>query len=242
MSKAPVAMTLLELNSLLLKAKEHRDERAYVMFLLGAMHGLRISELINLRRQNFSQASGEIYLTVQRLKGSKKTVQRLLPSPEPLFNEVEAVRGYLSELRGDHLFTNERGERLTRWGGTFLMERYGTWAGIPRHKRFCHALKHTCGILLRKSGASLEVIQETLGHARLDSTAMYLRTTAEDVDEARAKAFIRAETAVQIGQRRRPSGSSVYPKTTPTVSYDGQMYPKMQFWERLRQTEGTLRR
>jgi site-specific recombinase XerD len=60
------------------------------------------------------------------------------------------------------------------------------------HKRFPHALKHTCGIQMRRSGATLETIQNALGHKRLDSTAMYLRVTQDEVDDARSKAFAAA--------------------------------------------------
>src|SRR6185312_7737982 len=73
-----------------------------------------------------------------------------------------------------------------------LVEQYARWAGIPEHKRFPHALKHTCGIQMRRSGASLETIQNALGHKRLDWTAMYLRVTQDEVDDARAKAFTTA--------------------------------------------------
>jgi len=45
---------------------------------------------------------------------------------------------------------------------------------------------------MRRSGASLETIQNALGHKRLDWTAMYLRVTQDEVDDARAKAFTTA--------------------------------------------------
>ncbi len=96
-------------------------------------------------------------------------------------------------LRGrqqnDYVFTNSQGKPFTRWGVNYLIEQYAGWAGIAEHKRFPHALKHTCGIRMRKSGATLEQIQSALGHKRLDSTAMYLRVTQDEVDEARSKAF-----------------------------------------------------
>jgi site-specific recombinase XerD len=92
----------------------------------------------------------------------------------------------------DFVFTNAHGEPLTRWGVNYLVEQYGRWAGIPDHKRFPHALKHTCGIQMRKSGATLETIQNALGHKRLDSTAMYLRVTQDEVDDDRTKAFAAA--------------------------------------------------
>jgi site-specific recombinase XerD len=89
----------------------------------------------------------------------------------------------------DYVFTNSHGQPLTRWGADYQMKRYARWTGVPQHKRHCHVLKHTAGVLMRKSGATLEQIQARLGHKRLDSTAQHLRVTQDEVDEAAARAF-----------------------------------------------------
>lgn len=189
MSMKPiVAFTPEELRAFLTKTKEH-DERAYVMFLLMVCHGLRVSEVIALRRRDFSSEDAP-YLTVQRLKGSLKTTQKLLSSNDSLFDEMTAVTHYITKLKPkDFLFTNERGEPLTRFGVNFLVTRYGTWAGLPKVKLHPHSLKHSCGVQMRKSGANLELIQNRLGHKKLDSTAMYLRVTEDEVEAAAEKAF-----------------------------------------------------
>jgi integrase/recombinase XerD len=191
-NKVPVALTSHELRMLLSKAKDH-DNRAFVLFLVAASHGFRVSEVINLKRRNFTESASGSYLTIQRLKGSLKTSQRLLSNADPLFDEQTVVTGYIRDLKADeYLFTNEKGKKLTRWGVTYLMQQYCRWAGIPEHKCHVHVLKHTCGVLLRQTGAKLEVIQQALGHKRLDSTAQYLRVTPEEADEARTAAFASA--------------------------------------------------
>ena len=140
-------------------------------------------------------------LTVKRLKGSNETTQRLLSSADSLFNEAALMTNWLRGRQpNEYVFTNSQGKPFTRWGVSFLIEQYAGWAGIAEHKRFPHALKHTCGIHMRKSGATLEQIQNALGHKRLDSTAMYLRVTQDEVDEARANAF-----ASQAGAAHRRS-------------------------------------
>jgi len=190
-NKPVVALTQQELRALLLKAQEH-DHRVFLMFLVTVLHALRVSELINLRVKDFSFNGTNWYLTVQRLKGSNKTTQKLI-SPDPLFDEARLLSEWLQGRKpNEYVFTNANCEPLTRWGVNYLVEQYGRWAGVPEHKRFPHALKHTCGIQMRKTGAKLEEIQDVLGHKRLDSTAMYLRVTQDEVDDARAKAFATA--------------------------------------------------
>jgi len=71
MTKAPVALVGGELRQLLEAARKH-SLRNHLMWVLGATHGLRVSEIITLKRKNFSVTSNEVlYLTVQRLKGSR---------------------------------------------------------------------------------------------------------------------------------------------------------------------------
>lgn len=188
MNKPVIALTEGELRALLEKAREH-DWRTYLMFLVTVLHGLRVSELINLRIKDFSFNGSDWYLTVQRLKGSNKTTQKLI-NPDPLFDEARLLSEWLKGMKpNQYVFTNAQNEPLTRWGVNYLVEQYGRWAGIPEHKRFPHALKHTCGIQMRRTGAKLEEIQDVLGHKRLDSTAMYLRVTQDEVDDARTRAF-----------------------------------------------------
>lgn len=186
----PVALTQPELRSLLTVSRE-QDHQAYVLFLVTTLHGLRVSEAIALRRRDFAVNGDVIFLTVQRLKGSEKTTQRLNDCPESLFNERQVVAEFIKNLKpNDLLFRDTDGGMLTRWQVTSLIEKYGSLAGVPEHKRFVHALKHTAGILMRQAGCKLEEIQAALGHKNLNSTAMYLRVSSDESDAARARAFV----------------------------------------------------
>jgi integrase len=189
MSLTPVALNSTELRNLLTVTRE-RDHRAYVLFLVTVCHGLRVTEAINLRRRDFSFNGSTLYLTVQRLKGSEKTTQRLVTDSDPLFDERTVVAQHIRTLEpNDYLFTTTDGGKMTRWQVTTLIEKYGRAAGVPGHKRFVHALKHTAGTLMRLAGCDLNIIQSALGHKNLNSTAAYLRVSSEEVDVARERAF-----------------------------------------------------
>ncbi len=64
----------------LLEAARTKRVRDYLMIWLAFRYGLRASEVVALKRDNFSAT----HITVQRLKGSLKTTQLLTRHPEPL--------------------------------------------------------------------------------------------------------------------------------------------------------------
>src|SRR5437016_4935319 len=121
-----------ELRKLLVVALSH-SELHHAMILVAYLHGLRASEVIGLRKANIQDG----FLSVQRLKGSDATVQRLEPSPDPLFDEKTIFEKLRSQAE-DYLFPVRR--RQTFWD---LIQRYGKLAGIPEHLRHPHVLKHT---------------------------------------------------------------------------------------------------
>jgi|ERR1700722_838662 len=197
MKNVPVALTPIELRNLLAVTRE-QDYRAYVLFLVTVCHGLRVTEAINLRRRDLSVNGSTLYLTVQRLKGSEKTTQRLNSSADSLFDERAVLSEYISTLRpNDLLFTDADGGILTRWQVTTLIGKFGKLANVPEHKRFVHSLKHTCGILMRQAGARVEEIQVALGHKNVNSSMAYLRISTDEADDARASAFAHASGRMQ---------------------------------------------
>jgi type 1 fimbriae regulatory protein FimB len=158
-----------ELQKLLEIAKSH-NEGDYLMLLVMFNHGLRVSEVIGLTRDN---VQGNL-LVVQRLKGSEKTAQPLLTS------EREALLG-LAEHEGPFFPIS----RITAWR---RMKQYCHEASIPEFKARPHALKHTTGKLGLRGGMTLPELQAYLGHKNGSNTMIYLK---ED-DATASKAFAAA--------------------------------------------------
>lgn len=168
-------MSKPELLSLLRQARSV-SRRDHLMILVGFSHGLRATEVVRLTRDNFRDG----FLTVQRLKGSKKTSQPLLCNAEPLLDERTAVAEYLATLPGHKLFDISR-EQFWK-----IMQKHGEAADIPRHLRHCHVLKHTTGMTAIKGG--IENARQYLGHKSIASTGAYLNVD----DQAASKAFATA--------------------------------------------------
>jgi len=90
--------------------------RNTAMLLLTFYHGLRVSELCNLKYKDLDIPHGRLWIA--RLKGSLSTEQPLLTE------ELRALKRYLPQ-RGDSqlpwLFLTERGDQFTRFAIHYLV-------------------------------------------------------------------------------------------------------------------------
>ena len=126
------------------------------------------------------------YVTVRRLKGSKRTVQEMEAATRPL------IEKYVREHPAGRLF------KLSRVQVFRLFRQFCLRAGIPRHKAHPHILKHTLGQSLRKSGASLPEIKAVLGHSSIASTGVYTEVGAKEGNEAVKRMESRRNDASQV--------------------------------------------
>jgi site-specific recombinase XerD len=167
--------------------------RTHLLCLLGFRHGLRVSELVRMRTTD-DPAKHDSFLNVaqgmmvvRRLKNSETTIQPLMPSENPLFDEPSALRTYLSERdgekAGDFLFASLQGGGLDPSMFSKIFIRVCRAAGIERSKSFCHILKHTRGSLLIKNGAEIAHVKKMLGHKAVSSTLVYAQLSDTDATE-----------------------------------------------------------
>jgi integrase len=174
------SLTRRQIRRVLAAAREKR-ERDFLMILLAFVHGLRASEVVALTTDNFSGS----YLTVQRLKGSLKTTQPLLEHADPLLNERKAVFDF---TRGRP--KNQRLFKLTRERFFQIYREHATAAGIAKHLRHPHVLKHSIAMQIIKK-AGIENTRQYLGHKSMQSTGAYLKVTDE-------KASARAQKVLKV--------------------------------------------
>jgi integrase len=163
-------LTKTELSGMLEQAKNSGPDD-HLMVLLAFNHGLRVSEVINLTADNFKDG----HLIVQRLKGSAKTAQKLLP------NESALLAEYQIPACGK-LFP------ICRRTAHRRIKRFGVTAGIPEFKCFPHCLKHTTAMIGLEGGMKINELQAYLGHKNGQNTLAYLRVD----DDIASKAFAAA--------------------------------------------------
>lgn len=169
-------LTEAEINLFLNAARKSSRHgiRNFAMMLLAYRHGLRVSELVNMRMCDLDLDAGRVF--VRRCKNSLSTSQ---PLDGP---ELRAVRGWLRE-RADGpcansplLFLSERG-RMTRQAVNYTVAEIGRRARLPL-KVHPHMLRHSCGYALANKGCDTRLIQDFLGHRNGRHTQLYTRTAA----------------------------------------------------------------
>lgn len=139
--------------------------RDSLMIKVAYRHGLRVSELVSLRRDQLNLDGGLIH--VRRVKGG-------LPSTHPLAGwEVRALRKLLRDYPdGPFVFVTERKGPLTERAFFGIVARAGVAAELPLSVH-PHMLRHACGYYLANKGEDTRAIQLYLGHKNIQHTVRY---------------------------------------------------------------------
>jgi type 1 fimbriae regulatory protein FimB len=162
-----------------------KSKRNLAMILLAYRHGMRASEVCELRLSDLDLKNGQI--TIRRLKGSLTTTQPLSDHPgQPLLSEKRVLRAWLAERRdlSDFVFTSQKGGKIHRTQFFRMFQSVAERAGLPADRRHPHCLKHALGFSLVASNVHLTIVKQALGHKSIASTAIYAVPTDEQVGKA----------------------------------------------------------
>lgn len=180
-----------ELLSVLTVAKK-KGAREWAMVLLAYRHGMRASEVCNLRTDDVDLRNGSV--VVERLKGSLRTTQAVSGHRgEPLLDEQRALRDWLRQRRNDgsdFLFVSQKGGRLDRSQFFRIFKSIAEKAGLPPEKRHPHVLKHSIATHLISANVNLALVKQALGHKSINSTMRYIATTDKQASQATATALM----------------------------------------------------
>jgi type 1 fimbriae regulatory protein FimB len=165
-----------------LRAAKAKGNREWAMILVAYKHGMRASEVCNLRLDDLDMRNGSI--VIERLKGSLRTTQAVTEHRgEPLLNELKALRAWLAERTADgsdFLFTSQKGGRLDRSQFFRLFQTIAAESGLPVEKRHPHVLKHSLASHLVSANVNLAVVKQQLGHKSIGSTMRYVAVSDQE--------------------------------------------------------------
>ena len=155
----------------------HRDA---TMVLVAYRHGLRASELVDLRWEQVDFRTATLH--VRRVKQGS-------PSTHPILgDELRALRRLKREQqpKSSFVFTSERGAPFSTAGFARMVERAGVEASLA-FKAHPHMLRHACGYALANRGHDTRALQAYLGHRNIQHTVRYT-----ELSPTRFKDFWRA--------------------------------------------------
>lgn len=187
--KAPEVLTIEEVNRLLEQPfrntqKELRDK---AMLELLYATGMRVSELITLKLS-------DVNLSLNYIQCHDTDKVRIIPIENAA---KSALSRYLKEVRpnmcgdSEYLFTNCKGEPMSRQGFWKLIKAYAAKAGIDKDIT-PHMIRHSFASHMVNNGADLRAVQEMLGHSTISTTQIYLKDRSSRLKEVYDKAHPRA--------------------------------------------------
>jgi integrase len=146
--------------------KNRQGHRDATMILTAYRHGLRVSELVDLRWDQVEFAAGNMH--IRRVKSGS-------PATHPIKgDELRALRRLQrdQEPKSPFVFTSERDSPFTTAGFARLVERAGVAAKLG-FKAHPHMLRHATGYALANAGHDTRALQAYLGHKNIQHTVRY---------------------------------------------------------------------
>jgi site-specific recombinase XerD len=149
-----------------------------------AFTGCRISEALELKAGSIERDAG--FIAIRSLKKRAGTVVfREVPAPAELFGVLRQVHG-LEDL-GAQLWP------LSRCRAWQLIKGIMHEAAIPAGPHATpKGLRHSFGLHAIRSGVPLNLVQRWLGHASMNTTAIYLQAIGDEEREIAARMWGRS--------------------------------------------------
>ncbi|MBL7798306.1 MAG: site-specific tyrosine recombinase XerD [Saprospiraceae bacterium] len=183
--KIPVVLTVSEIQQMLaaidLSEPLGLRNRAILETLYAC--GLRVSELVNMRRNNLFLEAGFVKIL------GKNNKERLVPIGAEAakylvqyLTQVVDVQGNAKPGQEGYVFLNRLGSKLTRVMVFYIIKDLALKAGIQKTIS-PHTFRHSFATHLVEGGADLKAVQDMLGHESITTTEIYTHLDTEYLKE-----------------------------------------------------------
>lgn len=165
------------LHSIDSKTKEGLRHLAILSLLYDS--GCRVQELIELKVKDVQFEKGQrIYV---HGKGNKYREIPITPTTERILKNYLKAFPYHAD---EQLFTNRKGEALTRQGIRYILQKYAAGTDDPHvnsasRKVHPHLLRHSKATHLVNAGINIFNVRDFLGHSSVVTTQVYLTSNPE---------------------------------------------------------------
>lgn len=171
--RLPVVLSLEEVRRLFAAVTNLKQK---ALFMTAYDAGLRLSELLNLRIDDID--SQRMALRIRQGKGKKDRYARLTPGL------LKLLRRYWREYRPQSwLFPGASINKRYNMGTPGqLLKKACRRAGVTKRVSM-HTLRHSFATHLLEAGVNLRVIQQLLGHEKIQTTCLYTHISLEELRE-----------------------------------------------------------
>lgn len=175
----PEVLSVEEISELIqLPEGERTSVRDRTIIELLYATGLRVSELIKLKKTDVNLEAGFL------IASGKRSKERVVPLGS---YSRDAIKEYVEteKPKGLFLFPNKRGGMLTRQAIWKIIRKYAFL--IERSHVSPHTIRHTFATHLLEGGADLRSVQILLGHEDISTTQIYTHVDSKRLREIHKK-------------------------------------------------------
>jgi len=169
--------------------KEAKGVRDKAMLELLYATGLRVSELVSLKKNDINLEGG--FLICKGKGGKERIVPLGNSSSLAIIKYLEEARQKYWKKETDTLFLTSHGGAFTRQGFWKMLKEYGEQARLTQ-KISPHILRHSFATHLLERGADLRSVQLMLGHSQITTTQIYTHVTRKHLRKVYDKFHPRA--------------------------------------------------
>lgn len=142
--------------------------------------GVRVSELVSLTLQSFSQTTSGFGIIKIRGKGNKERIVPIGVAATEALQRYLKVRNVFSTIASPWLFPSSAIEGyLTRQRFGQLLKELSLNVGLDPQKVSPHVLRHAFATHLLNHGADLVSVQKLLGHEDITTTEIYTHVATD---------------------------------------------------------------
>lgn len=179
-------LSIPEARSMIEAAPNTRDK---AIVALALYTGLRSKEILNLNIEDLDLKNRLLWVKAPDGDIVKNYRERKAVMTRECATIVQEWVMIRQQDKDRALFQNTFGDRLTRSGLHKIIANTGRLAGIERNV-YTHLCRHTCARSLLRAGIPLHEVMIQLGHTNLQSTAVYLSGSVDELKEDLDKVFV----------------------------------------------------
>lgn len=179
-------LTDIEMQTLLDAPQNNRRDgiRDRAMLHVTYAAGLRVSELVGLRLDDLTFVPR---LCIHVLGKGRR--ERALPLWRETATTLRAWLAIRPQASAPEVFLNARGQAMTRSGFAYVLRKHACTArqhcpSLSNKRISPHVLRHSCALMILQATGDIRKVALWLGHASIETTAMYLRADTTVLLEA----------------------------------------------------------
>ncbi len=158
--------------------------RNYLIIITLYSTGVRVSELVNIKRSDINLNNYEIVVLG---KGNK---ERIVPINDYFVSAYKNYQKYIGQ--SEYVFLNSKKQKITERGIRYILNEVVKKSGAKQNIS-PHMLRHSFATELLNAGMDIRMVQELLGHENITSTQIYTHVTKNKIKAAYNQAMLRNE-------------------------------------------------